>query len=103
MEVVVERCAALDVHKDTVMACVRRPTGGSKRGHQVREFRTYTATLRELRAWLAAEGVTAVAMEATGCIGGLCGRRWRTSRRCRVVVGQRASCQEPAGPQDRCE
>ena len=66
MEVVVERCAALDVHKDTVMACVRRPTGGSKRGHQVREFRTYTATLRELRAWLAAEGVTAVAMEATG-------------------------------------
>ena len=66
MEVVVERCAALDVHKDTVMACVRRPTGGSKRGHQVREFRTFTATLRELRAWLAAEGVTAVAMEATG-------------------------------------
>ena len=66
MEVVVERCAALDVHKDTVMACVRRPAGGSKRGHEVREFRTYTATLRELRAWLAAEGVTAVAMEATG-------------------------------------
>jgi transposase len=66
MEVVVERCAALDVHKDTVMACVRRPTGGSKRGHEVREFRTYTATLRELRAWLAAEGVTQVAMEATG-------------------------------------
>jgi len=66
MEVVVERCAALDVHKDTVMACVRRPTAGSRRGHQVREFRTYTATLRELRAWLAAEGVTQVAMEATG-------------------------------------
>lgn len=66
MEVVVERCAGLDVHKDTVMACVRRPAGGSKRGHEVREFRTYTATLRELRVWLAAEGVTAVAMEATG-------------------------------------
>lgn len=66
MEVVVERCAALDVHKDTVMACVRRPGSGSKRDHEVREFRTYTATLRDLRGWLVAEGVTAVAMEATG-------------------------------------
>ena len=66
MEVVVERCAALDVHKDTVMACVRRPGSGSKRDHEVREFRTYTATLRDLRGWLVAEGVTAVAMGATG-------------------------------------
>jgi transposase len=66
MEVVVERCAALDVHKDTVMACVRRPGNGSKRGHEVREFKTFTATLRELRDWLAAEQVTEVAMEATG-------------------------------------
>ena len=66
MEVVVERCAALDVHKDTVMACVRRPGDGSKRGHEVREFKTFTATLRELRVWLASEGVTQVAMEATG-------------------------------------
>ena len=66
MEVVVERCAALDVYKDTVMACVRRPGDGSKRGHEVREFKTFTATLRELRVWLASEGVTQVAMEATG-------------------------------------
>jgi transposase len=33
---------------------------------QVRRFRTFTSTLRELREWLAAEGVTRVAMEATG-------------------------------------
>lgn len=66
MEVVVERCAALDVHKDTVMACVRQPGNGSRRRHEVREFRTFTSTLRELRAWLEAEGVTQVAMEATG-------------------------------------
>lgn len=66
MEVVVERCAALDVHKDTVMACVRRPGNGSRRGHEVREFRTFMSTLRELRDWLAAEQVTQVAMEATG-------------------------------------
>ena len=32
----------------------------------VRQFRTFTAALRELRDWLVAEGVTQVAMEATG-------------------------------------
>ena len=66
MEVIVERCAALDVHKDTVMACVRRPGTGTRRVQEVREFRTWTSSLRELRGWLAAEGVTQVAMEATG-------------------------------------
>ena len=65
MDVIVERCAALDVHKDTVMACVRRP-GPSGRQQEVRKFRTFTASLRQLRVWLAAEGVTRVAMEATG-------------------------------------
>ena len=66
MEVIVERCAALDVHKDTVMACVRRPGSSSRRQQEVREFRTWTSSLRGLRAWLTAEGVTQVAMEATG-------------------------------------
>ena len=45
MEVVVERCAALDVHKYTVVACVRRPGSGSRRGHEVREFRTLLAVM----------------------------------------------------------
>ena len=76
---VVERCAALDVHKGTVMACVRRPGNGSKRGHEVREFKTFTATLRDLRDWLASEQVTQVAIEATGCIGVPCGRCWKNS------------------------
>lgn len=67
VEVIVERCAALDVHKDTVMACVRRPApGGGRRVKEVRQFRTWTSSLRELREWLRAEGVSQVAMEATG-------------------------------------
>jgi len=66
VEVIVERCAGLDVHKDTVMACVRRPGTGTRRVQEVREFRTWTSSLRDLRVWLAAEGVTQVAMEATG-------------------------------------
>jgi transposase len=66
MEVVVDRCAGLDVHKDTVMACVRVPGSGGARFQQVREFRTFTGALRALRKWLIEQGVTEVAMEATG-------------------------------------
>jgi transposase len=66
MDVIVDRCAGLDVHKDTVMACVRRWGPAGQRHQEVREFRTWTAALRELRAWLAAQGVSQVAMEATG-------------------------------------
>lgn len=65
MDVMVSRCAGLDVYKDTVMACVRTPGPGG-RSSEVREFRTFTGTLREWREWLRAEGVTRVAMEATG-------------------------------------
>ncbi len=39
---------------------------GVRRVQEVREFRTWTSSLRGLREWLAAEGVTQVAMEATG-------------------------------------
>ena len=66
MEVIVERCAGLDVHKETVMACVRRPGSGTRRQQEVREFRTWASSLRQLREWLATEAVTQVAMEATG-------------------------------------
>jgi transposase len=67
MDVFVDRCAGLDVHKDTVMATVRRPgPDGSGRQEEVRQYRTFTSSLRLLRQWLAGEGVTQVAMEATG-------------------------------------
>jgi len=65
LDVIVERCAGLDVHKKTVMAAVRTP-GPKGRRQQVKEFSTFTADLEHLRDWLAAEGVTQVAMEATG-------------------------------------
>jgi transposase len=67
MDVIVDRCAALDVHKQTVMAAVRRPgPGRSGRRQEVKEFSTFTAELMALRDWLVAEKVTQVAMEATG-------------------------------------
>ncbi|MGH2689207.1 MAG: IS110 family transposase [Actinomycetota bacterium] len=66
MEVVVARCAGLDVHKKTVMACVRTPATAGDRAQHVREFSTFTRGLGQLRDWLVSEGVTQVAMEATG-------------------------------------
>jgi transposase len=66
VEVLVERCAALDVHKKTVMACVRAPGEDGRRHQQLREFRTFSRDLHRLREWLVAEGVSQVAMEATG-------------------------------------
>ena len=66
VEVLVERCAGLDVHMRSVAACVRTPGPGRSRRSEVRTFLTFTGTLRELAGWLAAERVTEVAMEATG-------------------------------------
>ena len=66
MEVLHDRVAGLDVHKKTVVACVRKPSDGRARRSETREFETFIADLGQLRDWLASEGVTHVAMEATG-------------------------------------
>jgi transposase len=65
MDVIVERPAALDVHKAQVTACVRVPGGDGGRRSEVREFSTMVGGLLVLRDWLKAHGVTQVAMEAT--------------------------------------
>jgi transposase len=66
MQVRFERVCGMDVHRDTIAACVR--VGGPKeeRQEQVRTFRTMTGELLALRQWLQEQGVTHVAMEATG-------------------------------------
>ncbi len=66
MDVIVDRCAGLDVHKKAVMATVRTPDGRGGRDQATREFGTFTNRLVELREWLVEAGVTQVAMEATG-------------------------------------
>jgi transposase len=65
MERIVERPGALDVHKATVMACVRVWQERELTEH-VAEFATTVHGLLALRDWLEALGVTQVAMEATG-------------------------------------
>jgi transposase len=61
-----ERCAGLDVHKKTVVACIRRRDPDGTVHSQVRTFGTMTAELLALADWLDAEGVRPVAMESTG-------------------------------------
>lgn len=65
MDILYERVAGLDVHKDTVVACVRIVADG-KTKRECRTFTTTTEQLAELRAWLEECRCTHVAMEATG-------------------------------------
>jgi len=59
-------CAGLDVHKETVVACVRRLDAKGRVRQQTRTFGTMTSQLLELADWLAEQAVTHVAMESTG-------------------------------------
>jgi len=65
MEVIHPRSGGLDVHKETVVACVRLALSG-KVAREVRTFETTTSGLLLLLAWLTEMGCTHVAMEATG-------------------------------------
>lgn len=75
MDVVHERCCGLDVHKQTVVACLLTPgapgSGGGPevKGRPVKEVRTFGTLTDELLAlsdWLTAAGCTHVVMESTG-------------------------------------
>jgi transposase len=65
MEVMHQHCAGLDVHKKTVVACVRLASEG-KVVTEVKTFATTTQGLLTLSDWLSENGCTHVAMEATG-------------------------------------
>ena len=66
MEIIVRCCAGLDVHKDSVEACVRRLEPEGKLSPQIRHWGTATRELMARADWFKAEGVTQVAMESTG-------------------------------------
>ena len=66
MEVLYARCAGLDVHQKTVVACVRIHGPDGRAQSETRTFGTDTGALLELAAWLEASGCTHAVMEATG-------------------------------------
>jgi transposase len=65
MEVLYPRCAGLDVHKETVVACVRLAEGSEVK-RETQRFGTTTRELLRLREWLEGFGITHVGMESTG-------------------------------------
>jgi transposase len=66
MDILHARCAGLDLHKKTVVACIRGVDPDGRVHTQTRTFTTMTAEILALADWLAAEGVRHVAMESTG-------------------------------------
>ena len=66
MDVVYSRCAGLDIHKKTIMACVIVPGPKGKPQKTIQAFGTMTDDIVALGDWLAAQQVTHVAMESTG-------------------------------------
>jgi hypothetical protein len=65
MEVLHARCAGLDVHRDTVVACARVARNRAVE-HHLETFGTTTSELERLSGWLTGYAITHVAMEATG-------------------------------------
>jgi transposase len=65
MELLYSHCAGLDIHKETVVACVRHLVKG-KVTTGIKTFKTTTEDLIALSDWLTTEGCTHIVMEATG-------------------------------------
>ena len=65
MELLHPHCAGLDLHKETVVACVRHMVNNTVTA-EVKTFKTTTQELMELSDWLSSQIVTHIAMEATG-------------------------------------
>jgi len=66
MQILYSRCCGIDVHKDSVTACVLVYADGKEPEARRKEFQTHFKALGNLRFWLFAQKVTHVAMESTG-------------------------------------
>jgi transposase len=66
MQILCSRCCGIDVHKDSVTACVLVYTRTAEPEVRKKEFATHLRSLGRLRQWLSAQKVTQVAMESTG-------------------------------------
>lgn len=65
MEEILERCCGLDVHRDTIVACVMIGMDRQKR-KEIKTFSTFTCDIRELAKWLKSHDIRHVAVESTG-------------------------------------
>ena len=68
METLFQRVAGLDLHKKSIVACIRITDNQGRATESVRTFGTMTDDLRDLSEWMAEHQVTHVAMESTGVL-----------------------------------
>ncbi|WP_168735735.1 IS110 family RNA-guided transposase [Cohnella fermenti] len=66
MEAILERCCGLDVHRDTVVACLLTGSLDSRPKKEIRTFSTMSKGLHELLEWLTEANCSHIAMESTG-------------------------------------
>jgi transposase len=66
MDAIIERCCGLDVHQETVVACLLVSEPGKRPRKELRTFGAMKHELEQLRQWLLSAGCTHVAMESTG-------------------------------------
>lgn len=66
MELLTKHCCGLDVHKKSIVACIRVINNSNKLKKEVKTFGTMTKDIQELNKWLRDNGITHVAMESTG-------------------------------------
>ena len=66
MDVVVSRCAGIEIGKSEVVVCLRIPGSDGERLSEVRTFSAFAGDVEKLADWLAANAVSHVVMEATG-------------------------------------
>ena len=64
--VALERCAGLDVHRDSVVACLMWGPANGEGQWEIRKYGTTVPELLRLKLWLQEQGCREVAMESTG-------------------------------------
>ncbi|AUI38158.1 IS110 family transposase [[Bacillus] caldolyticus] len=65
MDVIYPRCAGLDIHSETIVACALWEEAGQIQ-KEIQTFSTFSKGLGDLLQWLEERGITHVAMESTG-------------------------------------
>ena len=68
METIYQRVAGLDIHKKTIVACLRKTGSEGSVEEDIRTFGTMTDDLLALADWLSEQQATHVAMESTGVL-----------------------------------
>jgi transposase len=65
MEELLDRCCGIDVHQESLTACIMKGSG-KEMIKEIKEFSTFTDGIQALGAWLESHGIIRAAIESTG-------------------------------------